>query len=89
LGRVKVNYYSPTERIVQLQHYQSLSERQQRHFLGFEYKRLGIGSQRYLSEVFACSRMRIGKGYQEIETNTLSTQCHGQRKAGGGRKKRN
>jgi hypothetical protein len=87
MGRVKVEYYSSSERSVQVQRYQTLSEKQQRHFLGFEYKRLGAGSQRYLSEVFRCSRVRIRKGYQEIEAG-LSPSDTRQRKVGGGRKKK-
>lgn len=88
MGRIKVSYYSPLERTVQLERYHTLSEKQQRYFLGFEYKRLGVGSQHYLSEVFSCSRMRIRRGLKEIESGGLSSDNHRQRKVGGGRKKR-
>jgi len=88
LGRIKLSYYSKEEEVVQLCRYKSLSEKQQRHFLGFEYKRLGVGSQHYLSEVFGCSRMRIRKGFTEISSPDFSPDYRIQRKQGGGRKKR-
>lgn len=88
MSRIKVNYYSEKERVLQVQRYKTLSEKQQRHFLGFEYKRLGIGSQRYLSKVFGCSRHRIRKGLVEIECASFSPDYQTQRKKGGGRKKR-
>ena len=88
MGRHKVTYYSEEERIIQLERYHSLSEKQQRHFLGFEYKRLGVGSQSYLSEVFSCSRMRIRRGFREIELETILVDHHRERQQGGGRKKR-
>jgi hypothetical protein len=88
LGRIKVKYYSDSERLLQVERYEQLSEKQQRHFLGFEYKRLGKGSQRYLSRVFGCSRHRIRKGFIEIESSVSLSDAHGQRHQGGGRKKR-
>lgn len=88
MGRHKVIYYKEEERIIQLTRYQSLSEKQQRHFLGFEYKRLGVGSQSYLSEVFSCSRMRIRRGFREVESECFPSADGGERRKGGGRKKR-
>lgn len=88
MGRIKVNYYSEKERAIQIQRYELLSEKQQRHFLGFEYKRLGLGSQRYLSRVFGCSRHRIRTGFLEIETASSLANHEPERKKGGGRKKR-
>lgn len=88
MGRIKFSNYSEEERAVQIQHYESLSEREQRYFLGFEYKRLGVGSQRYLSSIFRCSRHRIRKGFLEIEADLHLLDRERQRKKGGGRKKR-
>ncbi len=88
MGRIKVNYYSERELTLQIDRYKQLSEKQQRHFLGFEYKRLGKGSQRYLSRVFECSRHRIRRGFLEIESSSPLSDAYGQRKPGGGRKKR-
>lgn len=88
MGRIKVEYYSDAERVLQVERYKQLSEKQQRHFLGFEYKRLGKGSQRYLSRVFGCSRHRIRKGLIEIESSVTLSDAYGQRDQGGGRKKK-
>lgn len=88
MGRIKVDYYSESERVIQLQRYDSLSERQQRHFLGYEYKRLGKGSQRYLSRIYGCSRHRIRKGFMEIDSLASLSATDGERLKGGGRKKR-
>lgn len=88
MGRIKVEYYSDSERALQVERYGQLSEKQQRHFLGFEYKRLGKGSQRYLSRVFGCSRHRIRRGFTEIESSMPLSDAHGQRRKGGGRKKK-
>jgi hypothetical protein len=88
LGRIKFSHYSEEARAVQVQHYQSLSEREQRYFLGFEYKRLGVGSQRYLSSIFGCSRHRIRKGFLEIGAGSHLVDRERQRTKGGGRKKK-
>lgn len=88
MGRIKVTYYSESERTVQIQRYNGLSEKQQRYFLGYEYKRLGKGSQRYLSRVFGCSRHRIRKGFIEIASLGRLSASSGERLKGGGRKKR-
>jgi hypothetical protein len=67
-----------------------LSEKARRHFLALQYKQLGEGSQRYLAQIFNCSRITITTGVQEIEGADESTFDYGrQRKAGGGRKKKN
>ena len=68
---------------------EGLPEKPRRHFLALQYKQLGEGSQRYLAEIFNCSRITITTGVQEIEGSDGSTFDYGrQRKAGGGRKKR-
>ena len=70
-------------------YYKSLPEKARRHFLALEYKRLGKGSQRYLSEIFNCSRKTITKGMKELsESSGESIDYSYQRKKGGGRKKK-
>ena len=65
----------------------NLPEKSYRHFLALQYKRLGYGSQRYVSKIFKCSRKTINRGCKELDVNdTISYQK--QRKAGGGRKKK-
>mgnify|MGYP000194531592 CR=1 FL=1 len=86
-GKKKVYYIEEVE-LTKKRYYESLSEKAQRHFLGQEYLTLGLGSQRYLSRVFNCSRHRIKRGVEELRTNDLILSSNGQRKSGGGRKKK-
>ena len=72
----------------QLSYYQSIPEKQRRHFLAMEYLRLGVGSQRYLASIFNCSRKTILKGVRELTAKNYEGDYLRQREAGGGRKKR-
>jgi hypothetical protein len=66
-----------------------LPEKARRHFLALQYKQLGQGSQRYLAEIFQCSRITITEGLRELESGESSVFDYGrERKAGGGRKKK-
>lgn len=81
--------YTPDEipNLVAFAH--GLPEKTRRHFLALQYKQLGEGSQRYLAEIFNCSRITITTGVQELEEADQSTFDYGhQRKTGGGRKKK-
>lgn len=81
--------YKDTDLCSELQYYQSLPEKARRHYLALEYKKLGRGSQRYLSEVFGCSRKTITKGMKELAASGGKPLDYSfQRKKGGGRKKR-
>jgi len=71
-----------------LNYYNSLFEKQRRHFLAFEYLKLGPGSQRYLAKLFGCSRQTIVNGLKELKTSDFKVDYSRQRKVGGGRKKR-
>lgn len=88
MGRRRVEYYTSDFKSKQQRYYSSLSEKQARHFLGMEYYRLGKGSQRYLSEVFGCSRERIREGLSELEACDFQPSYARQRRVGGGRKKK-
>jgi hypothetical protein len=66
-----------------------LPEKARRHFLALQYKHLGEGSQRYLAEIFNCSRITITNGLRELAESDESTfDYNRQRQEGGGRKKR-
>lgn len=78
--------YSSEELALKLAFYCELSEKKRRHFLAIEYKSLGRGSQRYLAEVFSCSRITITKGCREIEGTAIDYSR--QRRKGGGAKKK-
>jgi len=81
--------YDDSEIGVKVLYYKSLPEKARRHFLALEYERLGKGSQRYLSEIFSCSRKTITKGMKELsESSGELIDYSYQRKKGGGRKKK-
>jgi hypothetical protein len=86
--RTKKEHYESDFVEKQLSYYQSLPEKQRRHFLAMEYLRLGVGSQRYLASVFSCSRKTILKGVRELTGNNYEGDYSRQREIGGGRKKR-
>jgi hypothetical protein len=92
MGRKSNVYYEDSFKLKQQYYYQGLSEKQQRHFLGIEYERLGNGSCLYLSKVFRCSRNRIIAGRIELSSHQktgVAVNYERQRKAGGGAKKKN
>ena len=66
----------------------SLPEKARRHFIALQYRQLGPGSQKYVAEIFGCSRMTITRGLSELDSGDSSHYSR-QRKAGGGRKKKN
>jgi len=81
--------YQESELVQKLTYYNNLPEKARRHFLALEYTRLGRGSQRYLAEVFSCSRCTIIKGSRELASHEGGVIDYSrQRKAGGGRKKK-
>ncbi len=86
--RTKKDYYAGDFLAKQLHYYAGLPEKQRRHFLALEYARLGVGSQRYLAQVFRCSRKTINKGQRELAENNYQVDYARQRAAGGGRKKK-
>ena len=86
--RTKKDFYENPFVAKQLSYYESLPEKQRRHFLALEYERLGVGSQRYLARVFGCSRKTISKGQRELAENNYQVDYARQRVAGGGRKKK-
>lgn len=81
--------YTQEEISLLLKHKENLSEKARRHFLAIQYKQLGRGSQRYIAEIFGCSRITITKGLRELEqADSNSIDYSRQRKPGGGRKKK-
>jgi biotin operon repressor len=85
---IKKEHYESDFLEKQLNYCASLPEKQRRHFLAMEYLRLGVGSQRYLAQVFSCSRKTILKGVRELDADNYEVDYVRQRGAGGGRKKR-
>ena len=66
--------------------YNSLNERQKRHFLAIEAKGLGHGGITSVSEAFEASRTTIHQGIKELDSEERLT-ANRVRKVGGGRKK--
>ena len=87
MSRAK-SYYEAEFLEKQLNYYQSLPEKQRRHFLAMEFERLGIGSKHYLATVFGCARQTIRKGVRELSGSNFQVDYARQRTAGGGRKKK-
>jgi hypothetical protein len=81
-------YYGEEFLAKQVSYYESLPEKQRRHYLAMEYERLGVGSQRYVARVFGCARQTIRKGVRELTENNYEADYSQQRVAGGGRKKK-
>ena len=88
MARLFKEFYTPEVLKAKEAFYTGLGEKARRHFLGQEYSELGVGSQRYLSRVFGCSRNTVLKGYKEVNSPSFSPDYTSQRSAGAGRKKR-
>lgn len=83
------NRYSAEELTYLRAFIDGLGEKERRHFLALQYKRLGKGSQRYLAEVFSCSRITITRGCRELKLGLADGLDYSrQRRRGGGRKKK-
>ena len=80
--------YETEELSSKIVYYKSLSEKGRRLFLAQEYKSLGRGSQRYMAEVFGCSRITITKGIRKLDQSGSVLTKGRIRRAGGGRKKK-
>jgi hypothetical protein len=88
MARSRVIFYNQTTLEYQLKYFKTLSEKQRRHFLAYEYLKLGKGSQRYLASVFGCARQIIVNGVKEVLAPDFVPDYTRQRHIGGGRKKR-
>lgn len=71
-------------------HYSLLSERDRRQYAALESLKLGRGGTTYISKILGVNRNTIRQGIQELTALAASspTQPGRQRKAGGGRKKK-
>jgi hypothetical protein len=83
-------YNNATELLILL-HYSHLSERDRRHYAAIEAVKLGRGGTSYISKLLGISRTTIIEGRKELELLAHSggqVLVKRQRKAGGGRKKK-
>jgi hypothetical protein len=85
----KINAYSASVELQMVSFYNSLGERQRRHYAAVEATKLGYGGKAYIIRLLGIQRNTIAKGIYELghpELCVLPT--GGQRKTGGGRKKK-
>ena len=71
-------------------HFESLSEKDQRHYAAVEAMKLGWGGQSYIAELFGITRNKVLAGIAELRDASLLSQIPAgkQRRRGGGRKKK-
>jgi len=77
--------YSKKIELQMLNVYQSLSEKDRRHYAAIEAIKLGYGGVTYISRVLKCNHEVISRGKKEITNNTLEKSKR-IRRVGGGRK---
>jgi DeoR/GlpR family transcriptional regulator of sugar metabolism len=65
--------------------YESLNEKDKRHYAAVEAHKLGHGYVSYISELFSCSRQTIYSGLEELENKDF-LDADKIRREGGGRK---
>ena len=66
--------------------YDSLNERDRRHYAGIEALRLGRGGRNYIARVLGCSRRTVSRGAQEVSDLPSREVAARIRQPGGGRK---
>lgn len=71
-------------------HFDSLSEKDGRHYAAVEAMKLGWGGQTYISNLFGITRNKVLAGIYELKDASLLHQIPAgkERRPGGGRKKR-
>jgi hypothetical protein len=72
-----------------ISYYNTLEERDKRHYAGLEALKLGFGGQKYISILFEMSKNTLRKGILELKSGKNIDEELGnrQRRRGGGRKK--
>lgn len=78
-------YPKKQERLMKL-FYDSLSEKDKRHYAAIESIKAGWGGQQYIAEILDCDPRTIARGIKELENNSLGPDDK-IRAEGGGRKK--
>lgn len=68
--RPKEGYSTEIEQMMLL-HYNSLAEKESRHYAAIEAKKLGTGGITYISNLFKITRHKVRKGIKELENPAL------------------
>ena len=82
--------YDKEVELAMITHFDSLSEKDQRHYAAVEAMKLGWGGQTYIAELFRITRNKVLAGIYELKDASLLDQIpQGKdRRPGGGRKKK-
>ena len=68
-------YDQETEQIMK-RFYDTLSEKDRRHYAGIEALKYGPGGRSYIARVLGCSRRTVSRGATEV-SQTVRTYCSG------------
>lgn len=77
--------YTPEIEAQMLTFFNTLSEKEKRHFAALESRKLGHGGQVYIAQILDTSVSTIQRGLKEIDSNNLPPKKR-TRRVGGGRK---
>ena len=66
--------------------FETLSERDKRHYAALEAKKVGYGGQLYMESVLGCTARTIQRGQAELASNKNEIPAGRIRRPGGGRK---
>jgi hypothetical protein len=85
-----INPYTKQTELLMVVYYSHLSERDRRHYAAIEAVKLGRGGTSYISKLLGISRTTIISATRQLEALAQSGPMlvNRQRKAGGGRKKK-
>lgn len=85
-----VKLYDKELELAMKTHFESLSEKDQRHYAAVEAMKLGWGGQTYISNLFGITRNKVLAGIYELKDASLLAQIPPgkARRPGGGRKKK-
>ncbi len=83
-------FYEEATEAKMLTYFQTLNEKEARHYSSVEALKLGYGGISYISRLFGIHRTVIYKGIKELSGSSLLGQIPPgkQRRSGGGRKKK-
>jgi predicted transcriptional regulator len=84
MGKINRPYKKSVEKVMQL-FYESLNEKDKRHYAAIEAHKLGHGHISYIAELFSCSRQTIYSGLEELGKKDFLDKDK-IRREGGGRK---
>lgn len=82
-----VDRFDEESKILMRNFYQTLSEKDKRHYAAVEAKRLGHGGIEYVATILDCATKTISRGIQELDSLLDDPAAGRVRRPGAGRKK--